>query len=253
MSYQRVKAGLNLHAVLKNLEDLVQYDSEVAAMVKNWDVSVQFVVNPGMKGYVSFKDGACAVGKGKCDKPSIVLFFISPAHFNKTLDGDGTPIPLKGFSRLKFLLNDFPKVTEKLEYYLKPTEELLEDSDYLELNTRLTLNTAVFGASVLGMLDPDCITLASHIKDGKVLMTIQPDGPSAHLNFSEGGIEPGKGAVDEPSAIMSLKDTKVANDFFNGKSDAFTAIASGDVSIMGQVPMLDALGLILDRIPKYLS
>jgi putative sterol carrier protein len=50
-----------------------------------------------------------------------------------------------------------------------------------------------------------------------------------------------------------MKGMKVANDFLNGKMDTFTAIATGDVIIKGQTPMLDSMSLILDRIPMYLS
>ncbi len=52
---------------------------------------------------------------------------------------------------------------------------------------------------------------------------------------------------------MYMKNVQVGNDFLNAKIDPFTAIASGDVMIKGQTPMLDYLSLVLDRIPIYLG
>jgi hypothetical protein len=253
MNYQLIKANINLYAVFKNLEDLVVYDSETASLVKDWDISVQFNVLNGPKGYVEFKNGACTVRRGKHIKPSVILFFISAAHFNKMVDGKGNPIPLKGLTKLGFLKKDFTQVTGKLEYYLKPRNELLEDETYLELNTRFTLNTAAFAVRELALLDPIGKLVASRIGNGGVNLKILPHGPCVYLDFRDGNIEPGKGELEKPMALMSMKNVKVANDFLAGKTDEFAAVTSGDVMIRGQVPMLQSMSLILDRIAMYMS
>lgn len=253
MNDQHIKANINLYAVFKNLEDLVVYDSETASLVKDWDISVQFNVLNGPKAYVEFKNGLCTVRRGRHSKPSVILFFISTAHFNRMMDGKGNPIPLKGLTKLGFLKKDFTKVTGKLEYYLKPRKELLEDETYLELNTRFTLNTAAFAVRELALLDPIGKLVASRIRSGGVNLKILPHGPCVYVNFRGGDTEPGKGELAKPMAIMSMKNVKVANDFLTGKTDEFAAVASGDVIIRGQIPMLQSLSLILDRIAKYLS
>jgi hypothetical protein len=253
MSHERIKANLNLYAVLKNFEDLVANDPDTASLVKDWDVSIAFRVLAGPKAYVGFKNGACIVGRGKHKRPSVVLFFISPAHLNRMMEGKGNPIPLKGFTRLGFLKKEFSTLTEKLEYYLKPTDELLKNDTYLELNTRLTLNTAAFAVRELGLLDPIAKLAVSRIGNGTVNMKILPHGPAVHVTFRDGDIEVGKDEADRPMAAMFMKDVRVANDFLNSKIDPFTAIASGDVMIKGQIPLLESLSLILDRIPHYLS
>ncbi len=253
MDYETIKAGLNLYAVLKNLEELVIYDSEMALLAKDWDVSIQFSVANGPKSCICFKNGTCTVIRGKHNRPDIKLFFFSPKHLNKMFDGKSNPVPLKGFSRIGFLTKEFPKLTDKMEHYLKPTDELLKNPDYLTLNTRMTLNTAVFAIKELAENDPVGKVVASRIRDGNLLMKILPDGPSAFLEFCAGRIKPGKGDVEKPMACMYMKDMTVANNFLNDKIDAFTAIATGDVIIKGQTPMLDNVSLILDRIPLYLT
>jgi hypothetical protein len=253
MGDELIKAHLNLYAVLRNLEDIVEYDRETASLVMDWDVSVQFSVFNGPRAYIEFRGGVCTVGRGRYEDPSVILLFLSPAHLNRMIEGRGNPIPIKGFTRLGFLKRDFTRVTEKLEYYLKPTPELLEDEEYLALNTRLTLHTAAFAVREIGLLDPIGKLVASHIGNGSVNLKILPHGPAVCVNFKDGDIEPRKGEAERPMAVMWMKNVKAANDFLSGKTDAFTAIASGDVMIRGQIPMLESLSLILDRIPHYLS
>jgi putative sterol carrier protein len=50
-----------------------------------------------------------------------------------------------------------------------------------------------------------------------------------------------------------MQDVRVANDFLNGKLDAFSAVAAGNVLIKGQTPMIDSISLILNRVPLYLK
>ncbi|MGD2269675.1 MAG: hypothetical protein PVI06_04690 [Desulfobacterales bacterium] len=248
-----IKAHLNLYALLPNCEDLVQCDREIAELSKNWDFCVQFIVRGGLRAYVDFQKGLCKVGKGTYNHPTMKLFFTSPRHLNEMFDRKTNPIPLKGFTRLGFLKKEFSKLTDRLEYYLKPTEDLLKDQSYLEINTHLMMKTAAFAVKELSVLDPIGKIVAPHIPPGVVLLKILPHGPSVSLDFKKDDITVKKGGAQRPMACMFMKNVRVANDFLSGKMDAFTAVASGDVSIRGKIPMLDSIGLILDRIPLYLS
>jgi hypothetical protein len=247
-----IKANLTLHAVLKNLEDLVVYDSETAALVETWDVCIQFVVWNGPKAYCAFEHGVCTVGRGRHKHPSMILLFVSPTHFNRMMSGKGLPVPLKGLTRLGFLKTEFTKLTERLEHYLKPTDELLLEDSYLDLNTCLTLNTAAFAVREIALFDPIGRLAASSIRNGRVNLKILPDGPCVYMDFRDGDVAVGKGEAEKPMALLSMKNVRAANDFLNGRTDSFAAIASGDVMIKGQIPMLESITLILDRIPQYL-
>ena len=253
MKVDIIKAHLNLAAVLQNLEDLVQFDNDTAALTKTWDICLQFTVFRGPKAFVEFQNGSCRVQEGQHTNPSVKLCFFSCAHLNRMFDGHGTPIPLKGFTKIGFLTKKFSVLTDTLEYYLTPTDDRLKETRYLELNTRLTLNTAAFAVKELARLDPIAKAVASHIGDGKVLMKIMPHGPSIHLDFQNGDVVVRKGDTDRPMACIFMRDVQVANDFFYGKLDAFTAVANGSVLIKGQTPMIDSISLSLDRIPHYLK
>ena len=54
-------------------------------------------------------------------------------------------------------------------------------------------------------------------------------------------------------AKMAFKNLQVANALLTGKMDGFLAVANGDVVLLGQLPMVDNLNLILDRVPRYLA
>lgn len=253
MGYDLVKANLNLYAVLRNLEDLPACDPEVADLIRTWDIAVQFTVRGGPRGYIRFRDGKISFGEGKCESPDVKLFFVSPAHFNAMMDNKGTPIPLKGFTKLRFLTKDLPKVTDKLEHYLKPDGEKIKNSSYVDTNTRMTLNTAVFAVRELALNDPVGKLNAGHIMDGDVLFEVLPHGPRAFLSFDRGSITAHKGAPGKPMALMQFRDLQAAYDLLNNVSDPFTAVASGEVRLKGRIVMIDAINQILDRIPAYLS
>ena len=253
MNHDLVKANLNLHAVLKNLEDIVEFDREMKELTSSWNVSVRFIVKGGPSATVSFSGGRCSVGRGKSGKASIILWFLSPSHLNRMFDEAATPIPLKGFTKLGFLSKEFPKLTDRLAYYLKPTDELMKDKSYLEMNTRLTLNTAAFAIPEIASGDPAGAKIASKIPDGTVTMRILPSFHSVSITFRDGSATASKGDSAKPSAVLEMKNVTLANGFLNGKTDAFTAIASGDVIIKGLMPMLDNMSLMLDRIQHYIS
>lgn len=253
MSHDLVLANLNLNAVLQNLEELCALDPESAALCRDWNISIQFLVQNGPRARVAFSGGKCKVTPGYPEKPDLLLFFATAGHLNKMFANAAPPIPLKGFTKLYFLATKFSKLTKRLEYFLKPTDELLADPGYLALNTRMTLNTAAYAAAQVASFDPVGKKLLAGMGKGTILLKVLPEGPAAHLIISNTGVAARKGETENPTARMLIKDLETANAFLNQKMDAFTAIASEDVAIKGQIPLLDGLSLILDRIPLYLD
>ncbi|UBM61104.1 SCP2 sterol-binding domain-containing protein [Candidatus Sulfidibacterium hydrothermale] len=253
MSAQRIKAGINLYAILKNLEDLVAYDNEARTLVQDRKICIQFTVKNGPKAWVRFENGRCTVERGKARKSQVHLWFSSCEHLNKMFDGKANPVPLKGFTQLGFLKNEFTKLTERLEYFLRPENVPLPDNHYIRMNTMFTLTIAAFALPEIALYDERAKYTASHLPDGTLQMSVLPDGPHVYLTIKGGKITAGKGKADHPDAMMLMKNPQVANDFLNGKSDPFTAIALGDVMIKGQIPILDGINLILDRVIHYVS
>ena len=168
-------------------------------------------------------------------------------------DGTGSPIPLWGFTRLGFLKHEFTELSDRMAYYLAPTDELLAHPGYLAMNTQLTLNTAAFAVPVLLGHDPDCMPLRHGLTHGTIVIKVLPDGPAVSLVCGASGVLPVKGALSHPSALVLLRDLPTASAFLNGKLDTFAAAVTGEVQIWGRIGMVDSLALVLDRVGKYLT
>ena len=248
-----IKAYLNLHAVLQNLEDLVKLDGQMAQLIKDWELTIDFVVRHGPSAFLEFKNGACRHGAAAHERPTIRLYFTSVEHLNRMFDGKATPIPLKGFLRLGFLKREFSQLTDRLTYYLRPELAKSGDANYLKLNTILTLQTALYAVKVLTMLEPTSKKIAAHIPAGALQVEVLPGGACLHLVFGKDGISVAKGPAERPMAKMAFKDLQAANALLTGKLDGFLAVANGDVVLRGQLPMVDSVNLILDRVPRYLA
>lgn len=248
-----IRARLSLYAVLQNLEDLVRLDAEMAQKAKNWYETVQFAVRGGPAAYLTFRNGVCKHGRGMAPDATVKLYFMSCGHLNAMFNKAGTPIPLKGFTKLNFLKNDFTALTDRLEYYLRPNETRMQDEAYRRLNTIFTLNTALFAARELAALEPVSKHLAGSMGTGIVQVEVDPEGPYVHLRLENGSVHVAKEKAAQPKARMIFRNLEVAGDLLNDRVDGFQAVVAGDVALRGFVPMIDSLNLILDRVRLYLA
>lgn len=244
-------ANINLYAVLRNIEELCDLDDEMHNLIKGKDISIQFVVRGGPEAVLKFKDNKCTFIKGR-DKCNIKLFFKSPSHFNAMVSGDSNPIPLKGFSKLKFLTNDFISITDRLTHYLTPTDELLMDSNYFHINTVLTAYTAIFALAEIGNTDRIGRLNASRIPDGLIQVMIK-EGPAISIDAKSGHLTATKGHVESPRAWMIFDSIQTANEMLNGKIDSYSCISTGKLEMKGFIPMLDNTDKLLGQVSKYLK
>lgn len=245
------KANINLFAVIRNLEDLCELDHEAKSLIKDKNISLEFFIKNGSKGFLNFESGKCRFTKE--DKPcDIKLFFKSPQHFNDMIDGKANPIPTKGITKINFLKNEFIKLTEKLSFYLKPTDNLLADKNYFKINTYLTAYTAFFALAQIGNTDKIGKVNASRIPDGIISISVV-EGPCVYLEVKNGHIEAHKGSVASPRAYMIFDSLKTANGLLNGKLDSYTCIGDGKIQVKGFIPMIDNMNKILAMVPSYLK
>lgn len=250
MKHELTLANINLYAIMRNLEDLCEMDQEMKDLIKGQDIRMQISVKNGPKGMLTFKDGSCTFKRGT-HPSNVKLYLTSPSHFNKMVDGEANPIPVKGFTKLNFLTKDFTKLTERLEYYLRPTDELLKDPDYKKINTTLTAYSAFFALAEIGNTDPIGKLNASRIPDGNISVTIK-EGPAVYLNAKAGNLTVNKGVPDKIRASMSFSDMETAGNLLNGKVDSYTCIACKTLSLNGFVPMLDNMNKLLGQVARYL-
>ncbi|NDI34975.1 hypothetical protein [Chengkuizengella sediminis] len=251
MPNELTKANINLYAVLRNMEELCELDRTMYDLIQNRNLSIQFSATNGPKALLSFKSGKCHFTRGT-GKNNIKLYFKSPKHFNQLIEGTANPIPLKGFTKLSFLTKDFTKLTEKLTYYLTPTDERLKDPSYLKINTILTAYTAFYALGEIGNTDAIGKLNASRIPDGIINISVLNGGPSIHIIASKGHLEIKKGLASSPRASMTFADMETTNLVLNGKIDTYTCIASEKIKMKGYIPMLDNMNKLLSQVPAFL-
>jgi len=251
MPDSKVKARCNLFAVLRGIEYLLEHDADCKKLVEGTNLAIQFNVKDGPKGNLSIRDGKAHMKSGK-HKSSMILYFTSPEHFNKMIDGKANPIPLKGLHRIGFLTGPFMKLADKLNYYLRPEGDLLSDTDYFRMNTELTAYTAFYALAEIGNHDRMGKMCSAAMPDGILQVRVE-DGIGIFIEVEKGRLTCRKGTHGEPRAILSFKNLEVAHRVLNGKLDTFTGLGNGEMGMRGYIPMLDNMNPILDLVPVYLS
>ena len=244
-------AYINLYAVLGTLENLVQVDEEAKALIQNKKISVGFAVNGGPAATLFFDHGTCTLKNG-VDHCDIKLPFSSVKKFNGMIDGTVTPIPSKGFTKIKFLLKDFIKLTDILTRYLRASEEDLKDPEFFEKSTVLMFYTIVSAISQIGNHDKVSRASASYMQDGIIRVAIA-GGPVASVCVKNHHLTTVKKAPKAPDAKMEFAGIQIARDLFDGKVNSLACVGTGDICMGGMISMIDNMNRILDRVGLYLA
>ena len=247
-----VLARCNLYAVLGAIPHLLYLDPEAAALVRGKNIRVGFSVKNGPKATLVFKDGEAEMVKGVEDC-SIKLWFPSADKFNAMIDGKGSPIPVKGFKHVGFLLGAFTKLTDLLSAYLRPDPERLKDPAFFERSTTLMLY--VIGRAIVQIGNHDKVGMfsASNITDGKILLGIGEElSVAIHCEDHRLLFNPFPTEQDVTSHMV-FDSLQTARDLFDGNINAIAAVGMGQVRIGGMVSQVDNINRILDRVAVYLA
>ena len=249
---QKTLAYINLYAVLGTLENLCELAPEASSLLTNKKpISVGFEVKGGPSATITFKNGKCRMEQG-CAKCDVKLPFSSCEKFNGLIDGTTTPIPSKGFTHIKFLLNDFTKLTDLLNKYMRPDPADLEDEDFFRISTSLMFYTITVAIAQIGNNDEISKFSASNMVDGEISFSIK-DGPASTIRVKDHRLLAIKKPCENPRAIMEFSSIRLARDLFDGNVNAIACVGSGDIVMKGMISMLDNLNRILDRVALYLA
>lgn len=244
-------AHINLFAVLQNLVELCKFDESSKELIEDQQITIGFTIKNGPYARLIFDKGKCSFTR-KHGKSNIKLYFKSPEHFNQMIEGTANPIPLKGFTHLKFLTKDFMILTEKLSYYLRSNEELLNNPTYFKINTYLSAYAAFYALGEIGNTDPIGKMNAGRIPNGNIMVAVEK-GPTLYIEAKDGKLKVKKGIPKQYRASMTFKNLETANNILNGKIDSYSCIATGDLQMKGFIPMLDNMNKLLAQVPFYLS
>jgi hypothetical protein len=250
MKNVKTMAYINLFSILRNIEDLCRLDEKAKALIKDVDLSIGFTIKNGPKAALVFKNGQCKFVQGKI-RTTLKLYFTSYEHFNKMMNNQANPIPIKGLSKISFLTGTFTELTNRLEYYLRPDESLLNDEQFKKVHTELLLYTAAFALTQFGNEDPIGKSIAQSIPDGVIAMEVK-QGPAIQINIDNGHILTKKGNAESPRARMDFSDMDSAFGLLSGQVDSYTCIASEHLALSGFIPMLENTDKLLFHISAYL-
>ena len=252
MTDKLAKAYINLNGVLRALTYLCALDPVASDIVKDADITVQFRVKNGPAARLAFKGGTCAFESGK-GKNDISLYFSTPEKFNNMVDGKGNPSIRKGFTKLGFLLKDFMKLTKRMEYFLKPAPDTVQDDKFKEINTLLTFYTAFNAVAEIGMHDPVGKKVISRAANGQLCVSIENTPHMVRVKVNKGYVKPIDASDGSPEMRLTFADVAKTDDILNGRSDFITGIGSGDVKMSGYIPVMMAVEHLVPRLVLYLK
>ena len=252
MTDARTLAYINMYAVLGAIENLCELDKEASDLVKTKKpVAIGLDVTNGPSATLIFKNGRCRMEQGikNCD---VLLPFSTPEKFNAMVDGSGSALPMKGFTKIGFLLGKFIPLTDKLSKYLRATEEDLKDEKFFEISTKLMFYVITVALAQIGNNDAIGKFSASLIEDGVVEVSIK-DCVSAGIVVKNNHLVTIKEKPAKFRAKMEFDNIHLARDLFDGKVNAIAEVGNGTISIIGLISMVDNVNRILDRVALYLA
>ena len=252
MTDAKTLAYINMYAILGAIENLCELDAEASNLAKTKKpVSIGLDVTGGPSATLTFQNGRCRMEQGieNCD---VLLPFANCEKFNGMIDGTVTPIPLKGYTKIGFLLSKFMPLTDILTKYLRASEEDLKDEKFFEISTKLMFYVITVALSQIGNNDEIGKFCASLIPDGIIDVSIK-DCVSATIRVKNNHMVTIKQKPDSFRSQMQFCDIRVARDLFDGKINAIASIGEGLVEMHGLINMIDNVNRILDRVALYLA
>ncbi|WP_116113556.1 hypothetical protein [Austwickia chelonae] len=252
----RVQAAVNLHAVLRALEDLVSLDARAAEMVRGAHTRVTFRV-PGITPLsLTFTDGRASTGprSGRCPAghDDVTLTFVSARHFNRVIAGEGFPLPVRGFSRMAFLRKDLPLLTGRLEALLRPLDRSMLSAEERRISWILSAYIAFYSIAPVANLDERGRANAARMVDGDISVEVV-DGPALTVHARSGVLEVHRGLSSTPRARMTFDSVATVGAILEGSLDTYAAIGDGRLAVCGYIPSLDNMNKLLSGVSYYLA
>lgn len=242
---------INLYAILGAVPKLCELDDEAARIISKKNISVAFAVKDGARAALRFNNGKCVFTENT-DNCDILIPFKTPEKFNGMIDGTVTPIPSKGLTKVKFLLNEFTALTNILSKYLKASEDDLKDDDFFEKSTRLMLFVIGSAAAQIGNNDKIGRCSAGYIVDGIMKLSIK--GSDAVYIKAEGHHLTALSDTEENiMSSMEFENIRLARDLFDGRVNSVACVGQGLIRINGMISQIDNLNRMLDRVAVYLA
>lgn len=257
----RLQAGIYLKAVLPLMQDLVRYDPDSAAAIKDTRLVLQFEVRGGPVAHLEVCDGNIRHRPGPHPRPDVRLTFKTPQLLNRLFAGENVrPGIRKGWTRLGFVTGKFPILSRRLSYYLEGEGQTAQGPDADRFLVRLGLHVLLGGMATVANDDPALAATAAATPPGILLVRVQPDGPcGTFVKAIHNGTAEFHTTWDQPpdsvppSAIMEFKSLDVARRVIDGRLGAVAAIGTGEMSIYGFMPLIEKANIFMGRFSRLMG
>ena len=253
----RTKAFVNFYAAMGTMQTYVKLDKNAKELAAKQDISLRFKVKGGPDGVLVFNEGAIkAVPYVEGFETDIVLLCQSPEKFNDVVDGKATPIPIKGFLKLGFVLKKdsaFNILTTKMSEIMRKKD--FDDPEERKLSTLLAFDAMVSAICQIGNEDEIGKMSASRIPNGDISFEIK-DTYYATIRVTDKK-EKNLEFINEKShnarCKMVFDSLDTAKGLIDGKLDALGCVSNGAKAMSGYIPRIQNINNILNLVPKYLS
>ncbi len=247
-----IKSSIYLRAVLPSLVDLVQLDKQAKELIQSTNERIFFSLRNGDKAFIKIENGKVLYSPEKEENPTIHILLMSPRHAVQVFEQGKLPFLLKGITRISFLKKNFDALTKRLEYYLKGPKNYTEEEK--KIYAILQLKTALRSAEVLVDKEEVSRKIIANTPQGILKVTIESINFESYFGYINGKwkyIDQLSG--ENISSVLSLKDLETTELLLTNKLDTFAGLGLGKVHIAGIIPIIDNVGLVLERITQYIS
>jgi hypothetical protein len=257
---EMLRASLFLKAILPLMEDLVSFDSVAASVISGKRLILQFEVKNGPSAHLLIENNKIRHGNGEHPMADIRLTFKTPDLLNRMFDGeDVRPGLRKGFFHLFFLIRKFPRLADRLQFYLEGDGKRAADEKTKNFLVRIGLHAMLGGMATVASHDADLRSIADETPFGTMLVNILPDGPfGTFTKKSHNGGYIFESTFNQPvrhaNAVMEFSSPDAAKKLIDGELNAVTAIGLGqEIKIRGLLPLIDKASIFLYRFGKIMG
>ncbi|HEY0260026.1 MAG TPA: hypothetical protein VGC18_09275 [Lacisediminihabitans sp.] len=249
----RVRASINLYAVLGSLPLLAERVGEARALLHplSTPTALHVAVRGGPHGDITFSSEGVRIGRTD-GAARVTIAFTSPEHFNRVIDGTAQPIPLAGVRGIRFLTSVFAPISAILGRYLQPSDDDRADPVFREDSTMLSLHVAAAAIAVVANEDRSGRFSSGLIPDGNVDLEVG-ESLRYQLRVREHRMTFESQPTQPPRAALRFQSLAVAGGILSGELSAMACICDGSLSMRGFIPMVDNVNRILDRVGHYLG
>jgi hypothetical protein len=239
--HDQIAAHLCLEAVLPAFEELTLVSEAARSLIARWNCAIEFGVRDAGGATLSFDSGAVTVASGRSSTSALSLLFLSPRHLINQFSGRGFGVPIlkRGFLRLTSLLRfqRFGKIFES----------------EVERQPRLLLSVAIAAIRSLSEHDEEVGEILRHGPTGIAELGLPASDLFGWVKLKNGEIESGRGrAPSQPDVTIHFRNEEIALAALRGELDELAATGSGDLRVRGLIPLAEILGVVAERVNRYL-